>query len=353
MKKRYWVLITMIFISVLAFTLESEKPVVKREDELSKKRSEELVKVVKRRLKKIKVPRMSFDKKNAFFVALNAVSDRKDSEVIVELKQLKESYNGKRLLRCFFDSKKEEGLEKIKEDYGISFLDDVEKFAHLDNGILLEGDFKTEHFDDIRNHPAIREEKYGEHDYFFSGFRRSNFESMAIHDERILYIGKSPTGRKLLETYEGKRVADDSFNHDVSGEVYGVLPTERFLNFLNHKNMINRIIRKEIIAVADKVGFSLDFSDGVALNANFKGENRDEMSYLAEKIETAFSVFRASIMDIAEDHELKEFFEQSNIELSENDAGYNLNIALSQEFFDKFIDECLEKQENLERDGGA
>jgi len=357
MKRRYWALFTMIFIAVgvVVFTLKPEDPVVKKKNELSKKYRDELVRIVKRRLKKKKTPVLSFDKKDEFLEGLTSILDKNKSFAIFEFEQFKESYNGERIIECAFDAKRRNEMAGSRDIIGIDLFNDIKRIAILpDKSMLIDGDFETSHFDEFAESPQIVKEKYSEDSSIYLGRKwQLQGRTMVLHKKNTLYLGASDNGQKFLETVEGERSVTDQWDYDESGDLYGEVTVKEFFNIFNPKNMINGDVRHALVAAVDKIKFNFDLSQGGALHIDLEAKRSIMMDLFGKMIDIAFAAFKLSVTSLADkDDELKNFIEHTDFQSFETENGLHLIISVPQYFLDDVLDECLEKQEDLDYEGG-
>ncbi|TSC21633.1 hypothetical protein [Corallococcus sp. Z5C101001] len=222
--------------------------------------------------------------------------------VVIEANALRYSPVGELLMDCLLrDGGK--NLEQFKAMSGVDPLKDLDRLVITDEGIILSGDFSNAHYQELlgdrvsSDHgPGARVYEPGDTTFSLpdGGTQRGRMDSaVGTWNNQMLVVGRSPDSVKtVLDRMDGRQVDEGPpllDENSTYGEMYGVLAVEQLAKLMgpNQPELARRLMD-----VAQNVELHLDTSGDVAMVANVRGMDEDQMTDLSKSLGGALSMAR-------------------------------------------------------------
>ncbi len=221
--------------------------------------------------------------------------------VVIEANALRHSPIGALLLDCLMrDGGKQ--LEELRKLSGVDPLQDLDRLVITDEGMMLSGNFGNAKFKELLGERVSMDYGQGARVYEpgdmtmtrpdGSTVRGRSETSLATWNNELLVIGKSPDEVKaVVDRVEGRGPDAPPAIPEGStyGEMYGVLSVDQLARLLpkEHAELAQRIRD-----VAQNVELHVDASGDVAMVAEVRGKNGDEVTDLGKTLGAALSVAR-------------------------------------------------------------
>ncbi|AEI67621.1 hypothetical protein [Corallococcus macrosporus] len=221
--------------------------------------------------------------------------------VVIEANALRHSPIGELLLDCLMrDGGKR--LEELRNLSGVDPLQDLDRLVITDEGMMLSGNFANAKFKELLGERVSMD--YGEGARVYepgemtvtrpdgSTVRRRSDAAVATWNNELLVIGQSPDEVKaVVDRVEGRGPDEPPAIGEGStyGEMYGVLSVEQLARLLPKEQAE---LAQRIRDVAQNVELHVDASGDVAMVAEVRGANGDEVTDLGKTLGAALSMAR-------------------------------------------------------------
>lgn len=218
--------------------------------------------------------------------------------VVVEANALRHSPIGELLLECLYrDGGKQ--LKEIKDRTGIDPLQDLDRIAVTDEGLVLSGNFKNAKTDELLGRHART--AYGDSGRIYEpgsegrlpdGGARRGGPTFATWGDSMLVVGRERDGvRDVIDRMEGRGSQEPPVLDEKStyGEMYGVIATATIARAFPPEQ---RQIAEQLVRAAGAVELHVDARGDVALVADVKGEDEAAVRDLGKSLGGALALAR-------------------------------------------------------------
>ena len=247
--------------------------------------------------------------------ALGAGGDSK-SAIVIEANALRYSPVGELLLECLKNRDGGRRLERLKKLSGINPVEDVDRLALGDDVVIVSGQFAKARWGQL--FPGMLPSPYGEHGTIFKadpnapqvpGAPRRGPDEIAAWKEQLLVMGKAGKVEATLDRLEGRGGQGKQLltEQETYGEIYGVLSPDA-VGQLHGEDQ--QELAKRFSSAAQRVELHVDATSDVAMTAEIKGEDGQQVQDLGKSLGAALSLGRlkmqsdgqkdaAELMDLA------------------------------------------------------
>ena len=261
-----------------------------------------------------------------------------DTLMVLEANALRHSFLGQSIINCM-NEKGQKRIDQFKEKSGIDLLENLDRVAMGDSGMILSGHFQdaklSELFGDVSNN-------YGDQGIIFEKGRGNDDsqEGPAVFigswNQEMLMIGYSEEDiQKQIDIIEGRRTMETTpiSESQTYGEAYGTLSAD-FVAKLLPPEMED--MADQIRQAVDKVNVHADAFEDIAISANFGGsESGTETNELARSLGGALSL-ALSAARIGGDEKLASLLEYARV--VEDGEQFRLELALPQSVLQSHLD---------------
>jgi hypothetical protein len=255
--------------------------------------------------------------------ALPAVPGK--SAVVFEANALRHSPLGELFLNCFLT---EDDRLEMREELGFDPLEDIDRVAFGGDGVMLvSGHFGAAKWEELQ--PDATFEPWGDKARFLrSRADGAGGESVAVWGEELVLVGDD---RASLEA-----AIDESATY---GEIYGVIAAEQLAEMLPPDQTG---LRQRILEAAERIELHVDASGDVAIAADVRGPEADQVRDLGKSLGAALSLARIKAMAEGED-ELVQLLEHARVQpLGDSFA---LELALPLALLEEHLGDACRKRE--------
>ena len=247
--------------------------------------------------------------------ALGAGGDSK-SAIVIEANALRYSPVGELLLECLKNRDGGRRLERLKKLSGINPVEDVDRLALGDDVVIVSGQFAKARWGQL--FPGMLPSPYGEHGTIFKadpnapqvpGAPRRGPDEIAAWKEQLLVMGKAGKVEATLDRLEGRVEPGKQLltEQETYGEIYGVLSPDAVGQLLGEEQ---QELARRFSSAAQRVELHVDATSDVAMTAEIKGEDGQQVQDLGKSLGAALSLGRlkmqsdgqkdaAELMDLA------------------------------------------------------
>jgi len=308
-RRRVWLVVAaMLFVvaALLMFTGQGEEPVMEtpRVEFPRRMRAPERERAERRRTH---VPAVPMDAgtpeparpRDPLLAALPRGEGK--TAVVIEANALRHSPIGELLLDCLMrDGGKR--LDEFRKLSGVDPLQDLDRLVITDEGLLLSGNFGSAKFQELMGERVSMD--YGEGARVYepgdmtvtrpdgTTARGRSEAAVATWNNQLLVMGSSPDEVKaVVDRVEGRGPNEPPAISEGStyGEMYGVLSVEHLARLLPPDQAA---LAQRIRDVAQHVELHVDASGDVAMVADVRGKNGEEVTDLGKTLGAALSVAR-------------------------------------------------------------
>ena len=276
--------------------------------------------------------------------------------VVLEANALRHSPIGELLLACLTrDGGKQ--LQELKERTGIDPLQDLDRIAVTDEGLVLSGDFKNAKTDELLGRHART--AYGDSGRIYEpgaggalpdGGVRSGGPTFATWGDSMLVVGRERNGvRDVLDRVEGRGSQEPPVLDERStyGEMYGTIATATIARAFPPDQ---REIAEQLVRAAGAVELHVDARGDVALVADVKGEDARAVTDLGKSLGGALALARLRAQSEGQ-KEIAQLLDFARV-APDGDA-FRLEVALPLEVMKERLAFCREQPEAGGGDAGV
>ncbi len=266
------------------------------------------------------------------------------SAMVIEANALWHSDLREPMLNCLFAGEQKSMLSDLA-DAGFDIGRDLDRFAVMDNGAMLTGNF--ENFKGFNNVPL---KESGPHTRV--GTMGHGEGAMAVWKNQLIVFGN--TEEQVLEAVQriesGKPPENPVLNdRDTYGDVYGRLDVARFGRLAGadpaFKDFFEQVQRS-----ATSVAFHVDASHDVGLSLEMEGNQSEEAQQLRKTLAGAIALGRVRAKAMGDDRLFQLLdFAQVNPAQGKNGAQFSLDLALPHAFVLGLLEECARREEGRGR----
>jgi hypothetical protein len=279
---------------------------------------------------------------------LTAISAGSKSAMVFEANAIRHSPIGQLLLDCLANrGGRKNPLEQLKSEAGIDILQDLDRVAITDNGVVLSGHFANAKWNQLfKGQTSI--ESYGDQGKIYKLPDSTRGPAgFATWGDQMVVIGEDPQSAiGAIDRLEGRSVVENPLitEEQTYGEMYGVISAEQLLKMLPQDQAP---LAERIRSAAERVELHVDTSKDVGIVAQIQGPDAARVEDLGKSLGGALSLARLQAKAQGQD-ELTEFLDLARV--SPTDGQFQLEMALPIELLQKHLAFC--RDENL-REGQA
>jgi hypothetical protein len=231
-------------------------------------------------------------KRDPLLVALPNGASR--SAMVLEANALRNSPIGELLVDCLKLS--DAGvLEKIRTQFGIDPLQDLDRLAFNQEGVVITGQFAGLHWSDLFDGETPT--SYGDQGSLYDVVDDGGVSMVATRwgDQLFGFSSGEASARAMVDRLEGRGAAEAPILSDQQtyGDAYGVMGASMVSELLEKLLPPDQsALRTRLESAASSIEFHLDASHDLALTAEVQGNDPGALSDLAHSLGAAFAVWR-------------------------------------------------------------
>lgn len=218
--------------------------------------------------------------------------------VVIEANAVRYSPIGELLLECLMNRRGRE-LERFKEQTGVNPLEDLDRVALMDEGVVFSGHFGDARFKELLADRVSAD--YGEKGRVYEpraleqpqgGPRRRREPAFGVWGGSMLVVGETADEVKaVLDRIEGRGPGGPAIlnESDTYGEMYGVVGMEDLARFFPREQ---RELAERLKQVAQRAELHVDVRQDFAMTAEVRGPNADQVTDLGKSLGGALSLAR-------------------------------------------------------------
>ena len=261
--------------------------------------------------------------------------------LVLEANAIRYSPIGELLIRCLGSDA--ELMSKFREETGIDPLQDLDRIALTEDGVILTGNFQNAR---LRKLADGDPESYGNESRIYGpAFGGESSATSAPADSQfrvgtwrnqLLVFGQSRAGiAGVLDSVEGRSYGVSPIDEsDTYGEVYGTVPAEALSDLLSAQQSD---LARRFQSAAQRIRLHLDVTHDVALVADVDGANPSELEDLAKALGASLSVASLEAR-MSSQGELAEILDSARVIPQEK--SFRLEVALPMKMIEKQLASC-------------
>ncbi|MBX7115561.1 MAG: hypothetical protein K1X64_14625 [Myxococcaceae bacterium] len=270
------------------------------------------------------------------------------SAMVIEANALWHSDLREPMLNCLFAGEKNTMLTDLA-DAGFDIGRDLDRFAVMDNGAMLTGNFEN-----FKGFDQVPLKEHGPHTRV--GTMSQGTGAMAVWKNQLIVFGN--TEEQVLEAVSriesGKPVEKPVLNdRDTYGDVYGRIDVGRFGRLAGtdpaFKDFFEQVQRS-----ATAVSFHVDASHDVGLSLELEGNQSEEAQQLRKTLAGAIALGRVRAKAMGDERLFQLLdFAQVNPAQGKNGAQFSLDLALPHAFVLELLKECAQRESRRANESDA
>jgi len=278
------------------------------------------------------------------------------SAVVVEANAIRNSPVGKLLLECILDDSKENPIEELKREAGVDVLQDLDRVALTDDGVIISGHFGNARWDDLFKQRATSGH-YGDGATVYhpkatevnlpDGGRvtRQADSSLATWGGQMVMVGDSDeTVRAMIDRVEGRSAVEQPVLNETQtyGEIYGIISADDLAKIFpaDQGDLADRFR-----SIAQRIEVHVDTSSDVGIVADVQGVDTAQVEDLGKSLGAALSVARLG----AKEQDEKEMAELLDLAKVRPDGDrFKVEMAIPLEMLEKQLSKCGERRRERE-----
>jgi hypothetical protein len=329
MKQRVWLLAAVLLLALAAFLMsrgdkaaQAKKPPAvafprhERPEEQARNQRRRTLPPAPAKDEKDDGPRA---KRDPVITALPTTPGK--SAVVFEASALKNSPVGELWMNCMLSQRDREQLKRLKEQYGVDPLEDVDRLAVSSERVgILSGDFAKARLDQLSG----KQRAYGQKGKIYED-EGGGSRAFAVWGEEMVLFGREVEALEAaLDRLEdrGKAAPPVIPAWASYGDVYGVLSAADLADMLPEDQ---REIAERLRGAVENVELHVDASDDVAIVADVAGPDQGQVSDFGKTLGTALSLGRLKAQSDGDD-KLAELLEYARV--APRDGRFSLELAL-------------------------
>lgn len=347
MKRRAWLLAALVLLVCAAWLMRrgesKEKPAPVAHVEFPRfARPEEHQRNQKRRT--LAPPPMVDANKEGFRQrrdpVMTALPTLKGSSAMVfEAAALKDSPLGRLWLDCMLSERDAQELERLKKEYGVDMLNDVQRVAASSQKVMiLEGDFGAARWDKLER----PKRSYGDKGTIYTTDDPGGGpRAIASWGDGLQILGSVSEIEAAIDRLEDRVPPEPPLIPEWSayGDAYGVLSAEEFARVLPESQ---REIADRLRSALASIELHIDASEDVAIVADATGPAAADVDDLGKTLGAALSLGRLKAQSDGEE-KLAELMEFARV--SPRNGRFSLELALPMPVIQRQMGPCRRKRD--------
>ena len=287
---------------------------------------------------------------------LAALSGGHGSAVVVEANAIRNSPVGKLLLDCLRAEAREDPFEKMKKESGVDLLQDLDRVALTEDGMIVSGHFGNARWGDLFGEHATST-RYGDGATLYhpvprevalpDGGRtvRQAEEALATWSDQVLLLGESDEAvRGMIDRIEGRQAVEQPplDESQTYGEIYGVLTAQDLARMFPGEQSD---LAERFRAAADRIEIHVDTSRDVGIVADVRGSDPSQVEDLGKSLGAAMALARLGAQD-DEQRDLADLLDLAKVR--PNGDQFKVELAIPLEVLEKYLSRCGERRKERE-----
>jgi hypothetical protein len=276
--------------------------------------------------------------------------------VVVEANAIRNSPVGKLLLECILDDSKENPIEQLKEQAGVDILQDLDRVALTDEGVIVSGHFGNARWDDLFRERSTSG-RYGDDAMLYrplskeitgpdgSKVTHTPTESLATWGGQMVMVGDSDDAvRAMIDRVEGRTTVDQPLLTETQtfGEIYGIISADDLAKIFpaGQSDLAERFR-----SVAQRIEVHVDTSSDVGIVADIQGIDTAQVEDLGKSLGAALAVARLGAQQ-QDEKDLADLLDLAKVR-PDGDR-FKVEMAIPLELLEKQLSRCGERRRERE-----
>jgi hypothetical protein len=276
--------------------------------------------------------------------------------VVIEANAIRYSPIGQLLIDCLSNLPGGNPLEQAKTELGIDPLQDLDRVAVTDHGLVLSGNFKNAQFQDFieKNRAGLQvdTQSYGDNGTVYTvtpppledgGSSDARAMSFASWNNQLLFLGQNPgDAQQAIDRVEGRQDAQPALSEEQTyGEVYGTLSPDALADMLPPDQ---QELKDQILQGAKNVELHVDATNDVGVSLAVKGSDGTTED-LGRTIAGGLAALRLKAKAEGDD-EASELLDYARVD--PNGKNFAVDMALPMAWFEKQLAWCRDPKARAE-----
>lgn len=278
------------------------------------------------------------------------------SAVVVEANAIRNSPVGKLLLECILAESRENPIEQLKRESGVDVLQDLDRVALTEEGVIVSGHFGHARWDDLFKQRATSG-RYGDSATLYrplarevtlrdgGHITRQPSESLATWSDQLLLVGDNDEAlRAMIDRVEGRSAVGPPVLNETQtyGEIYGIVTADDLAKmFPSDQGDLAERFR----TVAQRIEIHVDTSHDVGIVADVQGIDTSQVEDLGKSLGAALAVARVGAQQ-QDEKDLSDLLDLAKVKL-EGDR-FKMEMAIPLELLEKQLSKCGERRRERE-----
>ncbi|HVE81341.1 MAG TPA: hypothetical protein VND93_00770 [Myxococcales bacterium] len=275
------------------------------------------------------------------------------SVVVVEANAIRNSPVGKLLLECLLAETREDPIEKVRREAGVDLLQDLDRVALTDDGMIVSGHFANARWDDLFRQRATSS-RYGDSATVYRALprevslpdggrlSRESQESLAAWNDQMLLLGDSDEAVKaMIDRIEGRQPVEQPILNESQtyGEIYGVLSADDLAKLFPGDQTD---LAERFRAAASRIEVHVDTSRDVGIVADVQGSDAAQVEDLGKSLGAALAVARLGAQQDDQQKDLADLLGLAKVR-PDGDK-FKVEMAIPLELLEKQLSRCGERR---------
>ena len=277
--------------------------------------------------------------------------------VVIEANAIRYSPIGQLLIDCLSNLPGGNPLQRAKDELGIDPLQDLDRVAITDHGLVLSGNFKNAHFADFihKNNDQldVETQPYGDDGTVYTvnapelpdgGVPRTM--GFATWKDELVFLGQNPDdAQQAIDRVEGRQPAQPALTEDQTyGEVYGTISPQALSEMLPPDQ---QQLKDQLLNGAQQIELHVDASNDVGVSFGVKGDG-EQTEDLGRTIAGGLSALRIKAKAEGDD-EAAELLDYARVD--PNGSNFSVDMALPMSWFETQLAWCRDPAARAARFG--
>jgi hypothetical protein len=277
--------------------------------------------------------------------------------VVIEANAVRHSPVGELLLECLMMRGGGRGLERFRQQTGVDPLEDVDRLALTDKGMIVSGHFGEARFQELLADRVSAD--YGQKGRVYEarprelpdgGVRRGREPAFGVWGDSMLVVGQTADEVKAtIDRIEGRGPQEPPLltENQTYGEMYGVVSVEQLARFFPPEQ---RELAEQLQKVAQRAELHMDVRSDFAMVAEVNGADAAQVEDLGKSLGAALSLARLQAQHEGE-QELAQLLDFARVR--PDGTSFRMELAVPIEVLREQLSWCRQEEQRAESEDGG